>query len=117
MQRKINKYFKKLCKDKFFKNDDEVIIGKAKNVIENLEDQIKYVNNPKNDVDEETIEFITEEAKGLIEEIKKEYPNNNDVIKIAGLPMSGFYILKDRESLFEELKDYYDESEEKNNEN
>ena len=36
MQNLINKYFSKLCSEKFFKNDDENIIGEVKDVIENL---------------------------------------------------------------------------------
>ena len=34
----INRYFHKLRTEKFFKNDDEEIIGKAKDVIQNLKD-------------------------------------------------------------------------------
>lgn len=33
MQNLINYYFKQLCDDKFFENNEEVIIGKAKDVI------------------------------------------------------------------------------------
>lgn len=62
MQKLINKYFSKLCTEKFFKNDDQNIIGKVKDVIRNLEEQIKFVNNPKNEICQEDIEFITNAA-------------------------------------------------------
>ena len=39
----INKYFKKLSNTKFFRNDEDAIIGRAKDVIKNLQDQISYV--------------------------------------------------------------------------
>lgn len=113
MQNLINKYFNKLCSDKFFKNDEECIIGKAKDVIKNLEQQAEYVNNPKNNVDEENIVFITNEVKILIKEIQDTYSNCNDVIEIALHPMAGFYVLQEKETLFKELKEYYEEMEEK----
>ena len=46
----INKYFQKLSNTKFFRNDDNAIIGKAKDIIKNLQDQIYYVENPHNDI-------------------------------------------------------------------
>ena len=49
----INKYFQKLSNTKFFRNDENAIIGKAKDIIKNLQDQIYYVENPHNDIDEE----------------------------------------------------------------
>lgn len=113
MQEQINKYFNKLCKDKFFKNNDEVIIGKAKDVINNLYDQIEYVNNPKNEMNTEDIEFITDEATKLINEIDNTYSNKDDVIMISFHPMAGFYMLQDKKALYEELKEYYEELEEK----
>ena len=50
MQELINEFFDKLCKNKFFKNDDEEIIGKAKDVIQNLNEQIEYVMNEENEI-------------------------------------------------------------------
>lgn len=112
MQKLINKYFCKLCTEKFFKNDDENIIGKVKDVIENLEEQIKYVNNPKNKICQEDIEFIVNAANELIKEINANYTNKNDVIGINLHPMAGFYMLQPKETLFEELKEDYEELEE-----
>ena len=111
MQNLINFYFSKLCDSKFFKNDDEVIIGKAKDVIENLNQQVEYVKNPDNNIAEEEIEFITDEAKSLINEIEHNFSNKDDVIEISLSPMSGFYVLVDTEDLLEELKEYYDDLE------
>lgn len=112
MQNLINKYFSKLCSEKFFKNDDENIIGEVKDVIENLKEQIKYANNPKNKICQEDIKFIVNAANELIKKINDNYTNKNDVIGITLHPMAGFYVLQDKETLFEELKEYYDELEE-----
>lgn len=109
MQELINEYFSKICENKFFKNDDEIIIGKAKDVIENLIQQLEYVKEPKNKVKKEDVEFITDEVKELIKEIKSTYSNENDVIKIQVHPMAGFYVLKEQESLLEDLEQYYKE--------
>lgn len=117
MQKLINKYFKKLCSEKFLICDDEVIIGKSKDVIENLKSEIKYVNNSENNIDKENAEFITNEAKGLIKIIQKDYPNKNDVIKLKVHPMTDFYVLQTRKDLYDELKEYYEEMEENYNGN
>lgn len=111
MQDLINFYFSKLCDGRFFKNDDEIIIGKAKDVIEDLKQQSEYVKNPDNDIDEEEIEFITDEVKSLINEIEEKYSNTDDVIEISSSPMAGFYELIDTENLLKELKEYYDDLE------
>lgn len=113
MQKLINKYFNKLCSDKFFQYDDEIIIGKVKDVIQDLKEQIEYVKEPKNNFDKEEIKFITNEAKKLINEIQNTYSNKNDIIELVVHPMLGFYSLGDRKNLYEELKMYYDELEEK----
>jgi hypothetical protein len=110
----INKYFQKLSNTKFFRNDENAIIGKAKDVIKNLQNQIHYVENPHNDIDEENRDFIVEEANSLIEEIQKEYRNKNNVIGLYNHPMAGFYVLQDKYTLYKDLKDYYNELEEKN---
>ncbi len=113
MQELINKYFNELCKDKFFKNDDEEIIGKAKDVIDNLNSQIEYAKDPANALDECDIEFVVNEATDLIQEINKHYQDKDNVIKIALHPMAGFYVLQNKEELLEELQEYYEELEEK----
>ena len=111
MQNLINFYFSKLCDGKFFKNDDEIIIGRAKDVIENLKQQAEFVKNPDNNIDEEEIKFITDEVKSLINEIEKKYFDTDDVIEISLSPMAGFYMLVNTKDLLEELKEYYDELE------
>lgn len=108
----INRYFHKLCSDKFFKYDDEVIIGMAKDVIGELKNQIEYLRNPENDYDEEYTKHLINEANYLINEINKKYSRKNDVIKISMHPMSGFYVLQNKNTLFEELRDYYNDMEE-----
>ncbi len=110
MQKLINKYFKKLCSDNNLINDnDEVVIGKAKDIIQRLKEEVEYVNNPENDVDEESIEFITQETKELIEEIESKYKNKNDIIEIRVHPMTDFYTLVEKENLYNDLKEYYEE--------
>jgi len=110
----INKYFRKLSNTKFFRNDENAIIGKTKDVIKNLQDQIIYVENLHNDIDEGNRNFIVEEANSLIEEIQKKYHNKNNVIGLYNHPMAGFYVLQDTDALYEDLKDYYNELEGKN---
>ena len=105
-QELINQHFHRLCNEKFLKNDDERIIGKAKDVIENLQEQIRYVKNPDNDIDEEEREFIVSEANELIKEIQETYNNQNDVISISFNPMAGFYMLESTKSLLDDLVDY-----------
>lgn len=112
MQFLINKYFSKLCSEKFFKNNDEEIIGKVKDVIQNLEEQIDFVKNPDNGIDKEDVDFIILNVKELISEINNKYSNKNDIIKIYNHPMSGFYVLQDKKSLLEDLKEYYKEEKE-----
>ena len=88
--------------------------AQAKDIIKNLQDQIYYVENPHNDIDEENRDFIVEEANSLIEEIQKEYRNKNNVIGLYNHPMAGFYVLQDKYILYKDLKDYYNELEGKN---
>ena len=109
----INKYFKKLSNTKFFRNDEDAIIGKEKDVIKNLQDQISYVGNIYNDIDEENKKMIITDANLLIKEIQKHYHNKNNVIGLYNHPMANFYILQDKNMLYQDLKDYYKELEEK----
>lgn len=108
----INRYFHKLCTEKFFKNDEEAVIGSAKDVIQLLKENIDYTKNPENDVGEEWSEFIINESNDLIKEIDKTYKNKNNIIGLLFHPMSGYYVLQEKQSLFEDLKEYYDELEE-----
>lgn len=112
MQELINEFFDKLCKNKFFKNDEEEIIGKAKDVIQNLNEQIEYVMNEENEISEEEREAIVDEATKLIQIINNKYSNKDDVIWLNSSPMDNFYYLQEKESLYEELKKYYEELEE-----
>ena len=109
MQEKINEYFSKLCSEKFFKNDDETIIGKAKDVIQNLKDQIAYAKNKINELDELDVQLIVENSNQLIDEITHRYTNKEDVVLVSLHPMAGFYVLQNKETLYEELKAYYEE--------
>lgn len=113
----INKYFKKLCNTKFFQNDGEVIIGKAKDVIIDLQEQIKFVKDPENNIDEETIKDVDIEAQSLINKIREKHKNQNDVVGIYVHPMATFYMLEEIDDLYKELKEYYEEMEENTNEN
>ena len=105
-------FFDKLCKNKFFKNDDEEIIGKVKDVIQNLNEQIEYVMNEKNEISKEERDAIVDEARKLIQKINNNYSNEDDVIWLNNSPMDNFYDLQEKESLYEELKEYYEELEE-----
>ena len=113
MQELINEFFDKLCKNKFFKNDDEEIIGKAKDVIQNLNEQIEYVMNEENEISKEERYAIVDEARKLIQKINNNYSNKDDVILLNNSPMDNFYDLQEKESLYEELKEYYEGLEER----
>lgn len=107
----INNYFKKLSNTKFFRNDEDAIIGRAKDVIKNLQDQINYVENLHNDISEENKNMIITGANLLIKEIQQHYHNKNNVVGLYNHPMSDFYILQDKSILYEDLKAYYKELE------
>ncbi len=95
------------------RNTINFITDFAKDVIDNLNSQIEYAKDPANALNECDIEFVVNEATDLIQEINKHYQDKDDVIEIALHPMSGFYVLQDKEKLLEELQDYYEELEEK----
>ena len=111
MQKKINKYFEKLCNDKFFKNDEETVIGKAKDIIEKLNSEYQYTLNNLDNLNQEEIEFIKDSTTSLISEIKRHYNNLEDIIGLHLSPMSGFYELTDKKILYDDLKEYYEEME------
>lgn len=113
MQELINMYFYKVCSEKFINNNDELIIGKAEDIVQDLKEQIKYVQKSENKLDESEIEMITDELNELITEIDNKYYNKKDIIGVTLHPMSESYTLLDKEVVYEELKEYYDELEEK----
>ena len=113
----INKYFYKLSTGKFFKNDDDAMIGRAKDVIHNLKDNIEYLNILENDDLKEDIININNETIELIKEINRKYFNKNNVIGLFNHPMAGFYVLQEKGELYEYLKEYYDELKEEQNGN
>lgn len=106
-QELINEYFKVLTSDKFFKNDDETIIGKAGDVIDEICKQTEILK----DSNVEYEYYIFHETHKLVKEIKNKYSNNNDVIMLFVQPTSTFYELADVNDLYEELKEYYEELE------
>ena len=57
--------------------------------------------------------MIITDANLLIKEIQKHYHNKNNVIGLYNHPMASFYILQDKNMLYQDLKDYYKELEEK----
>ena len=107
----INKYFDKLTTEEFFRNDEEAVIGKAKDVIEQLKEHMESCKNSKDEDIEQLEEWIAEDEE-LIKEIEKEYPNQNDIVGIVYHPMAGTFILEDKDELYEELKEYYKEMKE-----
>ena len=113
MQEKINEYFNKLCKEKFFRND-EALIGKAKDVIDDLEQNADYVKND-NSLDKQEANFIIKETSKLVKKIKKEHPNLDDVIKLYDNEMGEFTELVETEILYNEMKEYYEEEYEDEN--
>ena len=111
MQDKINFYFSKLTKGTFFKNNEDEMIGKVKDVIQRLKENYDNMLERKDEFEEEELEYIGTSTTALIEEIKKKYKNEDDVIGLSVSPMDNFYFLQERSELHEELKEYYDELE------
>ena len=101
-----NRFLRKLLFKKFYKLDEDRAIGRAEDIIEMLKENIEYVNNPKNNVDEQWAEASTLECNGLIKEIEEKYPNKDDVILLHNSPMSDYYYLEDEQTLYEELHEY-----------
>ena len=108
----INRYFHKLCKEKFLKNDEDAVIGSAKDVIQFLKENIEYAKNDKNIIGEEWSEYVISESTNLIDEIDRNYKNKKNIVGLFNHPMSGYFVLQEKQSLFEDLKEYYDELEE-----
>ncbi len=109
MQNITNTYFDRICKEKFLINDPEAMIGRAKDVLQELQEQLDQFLNSERELDEEEREIVTAETKDLIDEIKKEYPNQNDVIGLGYHPMADFYVLDSTEDTFKNVKEYYQE--------
>lgn len=105
----INKYFNKLTTDKFFKNDNEAVIGKAKDVIQQLKSYAEDFKKKEDEFDPEELEIWIEENEELINDIEQKYHNKNDVVGIFYHPMAGTFLLQDKDDLFEELKEEYED--------
>lgn len=108
----INRYFHKLCKEKFFKNDEDAVIGRARDVIRFLKENSTYAAEDKETIGEEWAEYVISESNNLIQEINKKYKNKNNIVGLFNHPMSGYFVLQEKQSLLEDLKEYYDELEE-----
>lgn len=109
MQNITNTYFDRICKEKFLINDPEAMIGRAKDVLQELQEQLDQYLSSENELDEEEKEVLTSDTKDLIDEIKKGYPNENDVISLAYHPMADFYVLHSRKDAYNNVRDYYQE--------
>lgn len=108
MQKLIKYYYSKLNSKDFFINDDEEIIGRAKDVIKTLRQELKFAQNLRNGLDEEEIEFLQNETEKLIKEINNNY-YKKDIIRIYISHMAGFYVLQNEQDLYEDLKEYIEE--------
>lgn len=108
----INKYFNKLTTDEFLQNDEDAVIGKAKDVIEQLKEHMEGYKKAIEENDKEVLEEWITEDEELISEIEKEYPNKEDIVGIAYHFMAGTFLLQDRSELLEDLKKRYKEMKE-----
>ena len=57
----INRYFNKIANEEFFRNDEEAVIGKAKDVIEQLKEHMESYKNSKDEDIEQLEEWIAED--------------------------------------------------------
>ena len=108
MQEKINKYAK-LVYNSELQNNYEEMYGNAEDIIRQLRKDVKYMNNHKEEYDEEQIEFSNEESKELIKEIEEEF-EDEDYIHISEHPMSGYFVLDtDLNDCLDTLLEYYED--------
>lgn len=104
-QEKVNDYAKVVYGDELY-SQEETIYGKLSDVISELRENQEHVNNPKNEVDEETKEFINEETDELVKDLQ-EHHNLKDFVYLNLHPMSGFFVENDISNLLEELQQEY----------
>lgn len=115
-QKLINKYYKILHSKKVIDYDNfENIIGPVKEVIKILDDEFCHRKKALDEYVNEENELYCNMAKELIKEIRHKYIKRNNVIWISESAMAGFYILRNKEDLYTELKEYIDELEEEEN--
>ena len=108
MQEKINKYAKLVYNSELQNNYDEMY-GNAEDIIRQLRKDVEYMNNHKDEFDEEQIEFSNEESKELIKEIEEEF-EDEDYIHISEHPMSGYFVLDtDLNDCLDTLLEYYED--------
>ena len=111
----INRYFNKITTEEFFRNDEEAVIGKAKDVIEQLKSYTEDLKIKEDEFDLEELNTWITENDDLINKIEQKYHNRNDVIGIYYHPIAGTFLLQDKDELYEELKEYYKEMKEEKN--
>lgn len=104
LQKLINRYYKKVCDDKFFIYEGDEIIGKVKYILPELESFANDTEKHKY-LDEENMNLILHETNKLIKHIKKNL-NKNDVIYIASIDY--FHLVK-KWYLYKYLKAHYKE--------
>ena len=108
MQEKINKYAKLVYNSELQNKYDEMY-GNAEDIIRQLRKDVEYMNNHKEEFDEEQIEFSNEESKELIKEIEEEF-EDEDYIHISEHPMSGYFVLDtDLNDCLDTLLEYYED--------
>ena len=108
MQEKINKYAKLVYNSELQNNYDEMY-GNAEDIIRQLRKDVEYMNNHKDEFDEEQIEFSNEESKELIKEIEEEF-EDEDYIHISEHPISGYFVLDtDLNDCLDTLLEYYED--------
>lgn len=104
-QERVNDYAKVIYGDKLY-SEEENIYGKVSDVVSKLRENQEHINNPKNEVDEETKDFINEETDELVEELQN-YHDLQDFVYLHIHPMSGFFVENDMSNLLEDLQQEY----------
>ena len=96
-----------------YKSDEyEKVIGRKKDIVNFLKNNLYYVNDRKNRVEEETIDCVNSETPYLISELKKF--NDDDIVGMFNNPMSGYYTILSSDVTLEELELLNEESQEIN---
>lgn len=105
VQERVNIYAIAVGKKEIFASET-YMYGKVEDIITKLKENQEYINDPKNDVDEENREYINEETEGLIKDLEEKH-DSKDFIELVEHPMVGFYVEKNISETLEDLQKEY----------
>ena len=96
-QNRINDYYNKLYGNKLME-DEERKIGRVNDIKNKLKEEIKAIDSE----DEEYKEYYLEEFEQMMKELEEK--REDDIVEIFEHDMSAYYVILNKDSLYEELK-------------